>query len=399
MIQGKKQKSALPTYSLVGDLIGFVRCGLQYRMHRRAGWKSAYDGQLWYGMFIHRILSVAYSRFEDYSADQIERLDWKDHIRPIEFSVFNQLTNEGFTPPFDIFCPHNESETERGACSDINHPHKKRASWRAEAAIKILGPLLFPHIDELEFKLSSMRRIDIPGLDLEYYFLKGITDVILNFQDIHHKYRTLIQAEGTTIIDYKGASYPDDESDIEEAHYWQIIEYGWLYKQKTGILPKFGILVYLNDLYPFSIELETMRDELLKGNSIRGLEQMTDDDRQKIMHYMSNKNDPNDVPELSEQFRLARSIKVIPIESRMVDKILSHFDKIVSRIEHNVKKEREQSIFDTWPTRPVKKHCQYCDIRYICPSLKQVGLFDDEELIPAVPPKLSEFLRILHTKE
>ena len=51
-------------YSLTGDLLGYLRCGLQYRYTRIGKMPSRAPVQLWFGNFIHAVLDEGFRVYD-----------------------------------------------------------------------------------------------------------------------------------------------------------------------------------------------------------------------------------------------------------------------------------------------------------------------------------------------
>src|SRR5690606_23017235 len=165
--------------SLTGDLLAYLKCGLQYRYHNRGSLPPSKPVQLWFGEFVHAVIEEAYLRWSSGEAQSTFPWSWEEHIRPIELTIARRLARRGLVPPYRVFCPKDPARESACHCPDGGATnHKLIASRRAEAAINTWGPHLFPLIAVPEVRLQSMRRLTGEKMRSPYYEVTGIVDVL-----------------------------------------------------------------------------------------------------------------------------------------------------------------------------------------------------------------------------
>ncbi len=87
------------------------------------------------------------------------------------------------------------------------------------------------------------------------------------------------------------------------------------------------------------------------------------EDVEKIMNWSEDEK----APELSEEFKIARSIRIINIDTDEINNSLDKFDKVVFNIESSLIKEiKGCKIQDAWKGESDEKTCNACDFRTFC---------------------------------
>ncbi|MGO0123080.1 PD-(D/E)XK nuclease family protein [Desulfothermobacter acidiphilus] len=167
--------------------------------------------------------------------------------------------------------------------------------------------------------------------------------------------------EFEVIIDYKGMRRPGVDELQWKYHRWQILTYAWLRSRQAGSRPvKAGIIFYLNELVPSGEDLIRLREEVEKGNTDVLPE---GEDREKLLGGLGKKN-----PDLSQELRMRRSIKVIPVDGESIEESLREFDRVVAEIERSVSQEKSgYPIKRCWQPNPRKETCDVCDFNTFCP--------------------------------
>lgn len=180
--------------------------------------------------------------------------------------------------------------------------------------------------------------------------------------------------EFEVIIDYKGTARPNEKGKKEEQEEWkqfgwQIATYMWLQEQNlkaSGIQKPIvaGVLLFLNELYPSEEDCKNMAKmdkEYLKT-------EFHASDRDIDMLERGNYR------QLSEEFLMRRSIRIVEYDPVMIQESLKSFDEVVSELEDCVLDEMHnpKDVISCWSCSEYEQHrCIACDLKNICDSAKQ----------------------------
>jgi len=367
----KKPVYSLPSYSLTGDLLGFLRCGLQYRFQRIGNLPSSRPVQLWFGEFIHGVMEEAFLKYREQVA--------ANH------------------PPI---WPWPKVEVDR-ICDLVNTRLKARGleAWapniralgyqRAEAAIQDLGPHLLPIVSEAEVRLTGSRPIPAIPVALQFrkadrYEMVGVVDVVTSVKladpkvDANPIVKAILNGlpaglppEFEVIIDYKGMRRPPSNSrrsNLWQQYAWQVQTYATLRAAQTGSKPVVaGALLYVNELKP------TRTDGYLLRREVRGA--LTDvtpnpgtpDEAELRRHWPSGQ-----APQFSLDFRLERALRVVKVDPVSVQAAQAAFDRVVHDIESCRGTEAHGgTILTAWPCNTAEQAtCVVCDQRTYCQGFR-----------------------------
>lgn len=382
----------IPEYSLTGDLLAYLTCGLQYRYHNKGSLPPSTPVQLWFGEFIHGVLEEAYREWQQNQQMRRFPWNWNSEMRNIELQIHRRLSARGLNPPPMLFCKYDSSlSNTKRLCPDTSHPHKLLASKRTEAAINTWGQHLFPLIDEAEVRLKGIR--DMPNHQprsrSNYYGITGVIDVISSINltsapsgnlilhyihqnsELRQVINNLTSPEYEIIIDYKGMRRPSQPSQLDNTwnyHEWQILTYAGLRSQQPHSKPIVaGILFYLNELVPSGVDIRKLKSEIANNETDvmpSGL------DLQNINNWQPR----TQVPVLSIPFKESRSIRIIPTLPSDVQNSFQNFDTVVDEIENSVLSETGgQHITSCWRAIPNRGTCTACDFKTFCPRSAQPG--------------------------
>lgn len=375
----------VPSYSLTGDLLSFTKCRLQYRFYQGTALPPARPVQRWFGDFVHGVLENAYRQWQ--TSEPRPPFPW-----PATEPHWRDGLPDG-TPPHDIGSLGWPVETAlrlQGKRAR-NRAIRANAYGRVEAAVNMLGPILFPLISAAEERVIGTRMVigDTTNLRANRYEVHGtidvVTDVELAAVPADNLIRRLVEEQVPNlpehfelIVDYKGQRRPRSgaASGYLRQYERQVQTYAWLRRQQPDALPvAAGVLIYINELLPGVQDMRLLRRHVEQGTEDVPPPRNSRDDL-SIRNWIAG-NDPGTA--LSDEYRLRRAIQVVPVTPESVAEATDWFDTVVRDIEERVRAEQEAGdVEQTWgPNCRDPQTCAACDFRYFCPGRAR-GDADDE---------------------
>jgi hypothetical protein len=383
---------SLPSYSLTGDLVAFMRCGLQYRYTRIGQLPSTNPVQAWFGQFIHGVLEEAYREYAEARKQGImDAPPWEEaRVTEICDLIKRRLAAQRLFPW--------KQETE------------ELGYRRARVAVNELGKELFPLIHRAEVRLTGAR--DLPTNQIpenlrfreaDRYEVVGVIDVITHIQlsDPELQDNLIVKTilkdlppaladNFEIILDYKGMHRPPVKSTSGAPNYWDI--YGWqiqtyahLRQAHEDSLPvAAGAILYINELDPTANDLFRLKREIEEGAT-----DVVPGHGSEAGNLLNNfrkrdyKEDKTSLPILPIEFRLERMMRLVHVTPRTIEQSLHEFDKVVARIETCRGKElAEGHLMQNWEKNPADEStCTACDAKTFCPDYHA-------DTMPTLPAKL-----------
>lgn len=369
----KRPARLVPSYSLTGDLLSFLRCHRQYRYYNGSSLPPSRPVQLWYGEFIHGVLEAAYRLWEERSTPP--------HPWPCTISQWGE--DRPVRSSHDIGELGERIETVLRAQGKEARSREARAAAyrRAEVAVNELGPLLFPLIADAEAKVIGTRSLPQvaghPTIRADRYELHGVIDVVTQIQlaavPADNPLRQAIEVACAQlpdrfeiIADYKGAPRPGTSSDYWTQGDWQVQTYAWLRNhQARGVPIVAGVLIYINELAPGNEDIREIQRQMRTRETDIFPAPGSQDER-----ILRNWRSGQDTSQLSMEFRLRRAIRVIPVTPESLRAATTEFDKVVRKIEENI--EHEEAVGTIPPAWLANcsdgDTCVACDFRHFCPT-------------------------------
>jgi hypothetical protein len=380
---------SLPSYSLTGDLLGFLRCGLQYRYQRIGKLPASRPVQQWFGEYIHGVLEEAFRRYRD--------------------SVLKGTPSLPPWSPADLDSIRKLIKARLGArglyawTSDL----EELGDDRATTAVQELGPHLFPLIHRAEVRLTGARPLPAIQSSLQFrvadrYEMVGVVDVVTHVQladpalagnpivaALKAGLGSALPPRFEVIVDYKGMRRPPvpkagAKNSLWTQYEWQLQTYGELRRTQPDALSVVaGVLLYVNELRPTRSDLERLKDEIATGTTDVAPPPGSPDE----VALQQWKTRDKTLPPLSFDYRLARALRIVPITPASIAQALESFDGVVKDIETCRGQElRGQAVLTAWTKNSSQEStCVVCDSRTFCPDFQAKYATKHGETQPRLP--------------
>lgn len=221
----------------------------------------------------------------------------------------------------------------------------------------------------------------------KYYGINGVIDVLslININDDNKIVKYLKENEEFNriaekydedeyeiIIDYKGMKRPPcdvagSNNENWDYHERQILTYSWLRQKQEGKKPVAGIIFYLNELVPSIEDLKLIKEDIHYHLTDVG----DSEEYQKDIELIDDWTEDDEMPKLSEKFKIDRSIRIIPIDDDKINEALVKFDSVVEKIETSIIREiNGEKIQDAWTAEGEERTCSACDFKTFCKNNK-----------------------------
>lgn len=387
----KRDAEIIPQYSLTGDLLSFLRCGLQYRYHSGSELPPSRPVQLWFGEFVHGVLESAFRIWS--SSSSPPPFPW-----PCNPTPYRQPAPFGRTD-HDIGTLGEVVETNLRARGKNPRSGATRDSayLRVEKAVNEIGPHLFPLIATAEQSVIGTR--DIPQVSggpptrARMYELHGIIDVLTDVQlnasasgnvitDAIQAALPSITGRFEVIVDYKGSRRPGTNHPYWQQGDWQLQTYAWLRMRQPDSLPvAAGVLIYVNELAPGYDDIVALKEELQAGTT-----DIVPGNGSQDAYQLSTWRRQSAVPALSASFRMARALRVIRVDTQSQTLATGRFDQTVLDIEQRAAAEAATGVIsNNWDAGGDAETCVACDFRHFCPSPAPRSATPRQILAPSAP--------------
>lgn len=374
-LESRRPAKLVPSYSLTGDLLSYLRCGLQYRYQNGSALPPSRPVQLWFGEFIHGVMEAAYRLWADKIADF--STDW-----PCNITRWDDRKNpDPNRAPHDIAVlgEHIETSLANQGKRPRNRAVRDAAYRRAKVAVNLLGRQLFPLVTAAEEPIIGSRPIpNATGLRADRYELTGVVDVLshvkVNECLPENRFRQALQEacgetlppEYEVVVDYKGARRPHTNSPYWKQGAWQVHTYAWLRNRRDPpVKVAAGILIYVNELSPGTDDVADLKEDI-KERRTDELPKSAED-RARLDRWRPD-NDTDHL--LSLEYRWRRAVRVVPATEVLIDQANAEFDHVVYSIESLIAEEAKQGdIARVWqPSCNDRPTCEACDFHSFCPK-------------------------------